>query len=75
MVTLLQLQIVLISEIHIIQNLTGNLLRAIKGMSAACEKFKTPVTGGNVSFYNQSVIDGNEGAGFSNSYNWDAWCC
>lgn len=28
---------------------------AIKGMSAACEKFKTPVTGGNVSFYNQSV--------------------
>lgn len=32
---------------------------AIKGMSAACSKFKTPVTGGNVSFYNQSVI-GNE---------------
>ncbi|QTN39954.1 phosphoribosylformylglycinamidine synthase subunit PurL [Cryomorphaceae bacterium] len=29
---------------------------AIKGMSAACEKFQTPVTGGNVSFYNQSVI-------------------
>ncbi len=28
---------------------------AIKGMSRACEKFKTPVTGGNVSFYNQSV--------------------
>lgn len=28
---------------------------AIKGMSTACEKFKTPVTGGNVSFYNQSV--------------------
>lgn len=33
---------------------------AIKGMSAACVKFKTPVTGGNVSFYNQSVIDGVE---------------
>jgi phosphoribosylformylglycinamidine synthase II len=33
---------------------------AIKGMSAACVKFKTPVTGGNVSFYNQSVIDGFE---------------
>ncbi|HAW19221.1 MAG TPA: phosphoribosylformylglycinamidine synthase subunit PurL [Flavobacteriales bacterium] len=32
---------------------------AIKGMSAACLKFKTPVTGGNVSFYNQSTIDGN----------------
>lgn len=27
---------------------------AIKGMSAACLKFNTPVTGGNVSFYNQS---------------------
>ncbi len=33
---------------------------AIKGMSAACKKFETPVTGGNVSFYNQSVIDGKE---------------
>ncbi len=33
---------------------------AIKGMSAACLKFKTPVTGGNVSFYNQSVTDGVE---------------
>ena len=33
---------------------------AIKGMSAACTKFETPVTGGNVSFYNQSVIDGKE---------------
>ncbi len=28
---------------------------AIRGMSAACTKFQTPVTGGNVSFYNQSV--------------------
>ena len=33
---------------------------AIKGMSAACIKFSTPVTGGNVSFYNQTVIDNNE---------------
>ena len=31
---------------------------AIKGMSAACTKFETPVTGGNVSFYNQSSDDG-----------------
>ncbi len=31
---------------------------AIKGMSAACLKFKTPVTGGNVSFYNQSAQEG-----------------
>ena len=28
---------------------------AINGMRKACEKFKTPVTGGNVSFYNQSM--------------------
>ena len=33
---------------------------AIKGMSKACLKFKTPVTGGNVSFYNQSAIEGTE---------------
>ncbi len=33
---------------------------AIKGMSAACIKFQTPVTGGNVSFYNQSNINGVE---------------
>jgi phosphoribosylformylglycinamidine synthase len=31
---------------------------AIMGMKAACEKFNTPVTGGNVSFYNQSSYDG-----------------
>jgi phosphoribosylformylglycinamidine synthase len=30
---------------------------AIKGMSAACKKFQTPVTGGNVSFYNQTAND------------------
>jgi phosphoribosylformylglycinamidine synthase subunit PurL len=29
---------------------------AIKGMSTACIKFSTPVTGGNVSFYNQSKV-------------------
>ncbi len=33
---------------------------AIKGMSKACLKFETPVTGGNVSFYNQSNIGGKE---------------
>ncbi len=31
---------------------------AIKGMKKACEKFNTPVTGGNVSFYNQSSFEG-----------------
>lgn len=35
-------------------------VEAIKGMSAACLKFETPVTGGNVSFYNQTVVDGVE---------------
>ncbi len=29
-------------------------VHAIKGMSSACLTFETPVTGGNVSFYNQS---------------------
>ncbi|TVR86056.1 MAG: phosphoribosylformylglycinamidine synthase subunit PurL [Saprospirales bacterium] len=34
---------------------------AIKGMAAACKQFNTPVTGGNVSFYNHSVLkSGNE---------------
>jgi len=33
---------------------------SVKGMTAACKKFETPVTGGNVSFYNQSIVDGKE---------------
>ncbi len=33
-------------------------VQAIGGLSEACRKFDTPVTGGNVSFYNQSSIDG-----------------
>ncbi len=32
-------------------------VNTIKGMGAACRKFGTPVTGGNVSFYNQSGDD------------------
>jgi phosphoribosylformylglycinamidine synthase len=36
-------------------------VNAIRGMGDACRKFDTPVTGGNVSFYNQSVFpEGNE---------------
>jgi len=31
-------------------------VESVKGMGAACRAFDTPVTGGNVSFYNQSVI-------------------
>lgn len=31
-----------------------NFVNALKGMGDACEQFETPVTGGNVSFYNQS---------------------
>ncbi len=30
-------------------------VETIKGMKIACEKFETPVTGGNVSFYNQTT--------------------
>lgn len=33
-------------------------VHAIKGMGTACKKFNTPVTGGNVSFYNQSSYEG-----------------
>jgi phosphoribosylformylglycinamidine synthase II len=33
-------------------------VNAIKGMGKACESFGTPVTGGNVSFYNQSTDGG-----------------
>jgi phosphoribosylformylglycinamidine synthase subunit PurL len=33
-------------------------VNAIKGMGSACIKFETPVTGGNVSFYNQSSYEG-----------------
>ena len=32
-------------------------VQAIGGLSEACRKFNTPVTGGNVSFYNQSTIN------------------
>ncbi len=33
-------------------------VEAVKGMGEACRRFDTPVTGGNVSFYNQSSDDG-----------------
>ena len=33
-------------------------VNVIQGMAEACRKFDTPVTGGNVSFYNQSADDG-----------------
>jgi phosphoribosylformylglycinamidine synthase len=38
--------------------------QAIKGMAEACTEFRTPVTGGNVSFYNQTVAAGREVAVF-----------
>ncbi len=31
-------------------------VEAIKGMNTACKTFNTPVTGGNVSFYNQMIV-------------------
>ncbi|MGA0558149.1 phosphoribosylformylglycinamidine synthase subunit PurL [Larkinella sp. VNQ87] len=33
-------------------------VEAVKGMGEACQRFATPVTGGNVSFYNQSSDEG-----------------
>ena len=33
-------------------------VEAIKGIGEACKQFNTPVTGGNVSFYNQSSYEG-----------------
>ncbi len=33
-------------------------VEAVKGMDEACRKFNTPVTGGNVSFYNQASTKG-----------------
>ena len=44
------------------QEVYWQFVGAIKGMKKSCEKFKTPVTGGNVSFYNQTVSSGREEA-------------
>ncbi|MDX2188262.1 MAG: phosphoribosylformylglycinamidine synthase subunit PurL [Bacteroidota bacterium] len=41
-------------------NVYWQFVGAVKGMITACNKFQTPVTGGNVSFYNQSKIGDNE---------------
>ena len=47
---------------------------AIKGMGRACNKFNTPVTGGNVSFYNQTVNpDGSAQSVFYSNYR-NGWC-
>jgi len=35
-------------------------VQAVKGMGDACRRFNTPVTGGNVSFYNQTTTNGKE---------------
>jgi phosphoribosylformylglycinamidine synthase len=40
------------------ENTYWQFVKAIEGMSVACRKFNTPVTGGNVSFYNQAVMNG-----------------
>ncbi|MFN3560293.1 MAG: phosphoribosylformylglycinamidine synthase subunit PurL [Chloroherpetonaceae bacterium] len=37
---------------------------AVAGMGEACAVFETPVTGGNVSFYNEAMIDGKSTAVF-----------
>ncbi|MDX2302956.1 MAG: phosphoribosylformylglycinamidine synthase subunit PurL [Microscillaceae bacterium] len=40
---------------------------AVQGMIKACEKLGTPVTGGNVSFYNQSSTVSKDGGNVSNA--------
>ncbi|MDW8436441.1 MAG: phosphoribosylformylglycinamidine synthase subunit PurL [Chloroherpetonaceae bacterium] len=37
---------------------------AVAGMGEACRVFDAPVTGGNVSFYNETIVDGNATAIF-----------
>lgn len=37
-------------------------VRSIEGIAAACKRLETPVTGGNVSFYNQSTMGGRDEA-------------
>lgn len=39
-------------------------VKSIQGMTVACKRFDTPVTGGNVSFYNQASVGGKEEAVF-----------
>ncbi len=46
------------------KNVYWQFVGAINGMRKACEKFETPVTGGNVSFYNQTVMGDKEEAVF-----------
>ena len=38
------------------QEVYYQFVHALRGMGDACRKFNTPVTGGNVSFYNQTVL-------------------
>ena len=49
-------------------------VKAIEGMSRSCRFFNTPVTGGNVSFYNQSAKpDGSSGCRISNANHRHGW--
>ena len=36
----------------------AQLVEAIEGMAEACEFFETPITGGNVSLYNETLGEG-----------------
>ena len=42
------------------QEVFWQFVGAIKGMGKACRRFETPVTGGNVSFYNHTVLPSGE---------------
>ena len=43
--------------------------QTIDGISKACEKLETPITGGNVSFYNETLGEGI----LSDSRDWGCW--
>ncbi|HAS44622.1 MAG TPA: phosphoribosylformylglycinamidine synthase subunit PurL, partial [Microscillaceae bacterium] len=49
------------------QEVYWQFVQSVKGIIDACEKLETPVTGGNVSFYNQASTVSKEGGNVSNA--------
>ncbi|WP_299457307.1 phosphoribosylformylglycinamidine synthase subunit PurL [uncultured Microscilla sp.] len=49
------------------QEVYWQFVQSVKGIIEACEKLETPVTGGNVSFYNQASTVSKEGGNVTNA--------
>lgn len=49
------------------QEVYWQFVQSVKGIIESCEKLQTPVTGGNVSFYNQASTVSKEGGNVSNA--------